>query len=1017
MEKKYKSGILFGALISCAVLLSGCNNVGNNNVQSLEVQNKIVARHGLQGIDSLTNADVGINFRDVAYGNDIYMVVGSNGSIYTSSDTTLWTEQRGVTNVNLNAVAYNTKFKKFYAVGDTGKVFTSADGVAWIEYKTINKSVNLQSISVLPDGNEVIGGDQGFIFEVVFFDEEGKRNLVNPHNMKSKDGDENSFVTSIASGSSYLVSGSSTGSLNARLDDLDDSKGWEYTGSNNVSGVTDIFYNSQKSSFISLSKDGYINQTDAKVFKSSWSALSYTNYPSTENYNAGITANSVAVDHNSPYTFIVGGDKNNKDTNNKDTFIRYTKDISKWDSSNNIDYPKTGSLNKVRCFSGKPEPMCIAVGDKKAIVIIKIKDDEIKPEPIDITDPKIIAFIPKDGSVGVGINPLLDITFNKPVESVNNSNIKMYEEKVAPDTEVKLPIFRASENKDDYKFIPAHQLTKFTDYLVVVESGIHDAHGKRIVGETFHFKTGSTSYPEVKVVNPADGATGVSPSPNIDVTFSEPVEHVDTSNVKLHEGSATGGLIAITEPKSTDMINYLFAPKTNLKPRMQYCIVFGTGITNLDKVGLQTEHISCFTTGSTSSLSVNMIKPLDEEINVSIVPRLEFQFSKSVTGVNSENVTLHEDSADGPIVKIGNITESSDHISYSTFTSERLKLNTIYYIVFGAGIKEVGDPGNTLPITDFHFQTRPDDIVAIMPGNKCVYRYKLSGEIFCAKIPKNNAMLKGIYSKEYDRYITIGEGGDGVLGKGLTAWSDFVTGTKNNLRAIAILNPRKPVVVAVGDKGAIVVSDNMGDSWTVKTSPAGAKNLKNIYSDGDELFIAADGGDLLYSDDEGKTWKLKGDIVGLSTKGDQSVLNSNGKYHIIGSTSGIVYTSTDRMKSWEEQVQLTTLLDGKSVNQYLYDNDLGLNILFASWNKIFTATNEELSTGKWNKVAGFETGTRIDFTGASISADGALYMVGNEGTKAVGNPGSIYMSASGQHWIKVGTVTNDSFNSVVAIDK
>lgn len=63
------------------------------------------------------------------YANNIFVVVGSNGAILTSTNGTSWTKRVvNITN-HLFSICYGNSL--FVAVGDTGTIITSADGIAW----------------------------------------------------------------------------------------------------------------------------------------------------------------------------------------------------------------------------------------------------------------------------------------------------------------------------------------------------------------------------------------------------------------------------------------------------------------------------------------------------------------------------------------------------------------------------------------------------------------------------------------------------------------------------------------------------------------------------------------------------------------------------------------------------------------------------------------------------------------------------------------------------------------------
>jgi len=72
----------------------------------------------------------------VAYGNNKFVVIGSDGYISNSSNGRQWTtQQQGYTNLPNKAIAYGNG--KFVAVGDDGYTSVSIDGTTWTAPKQI----------------------------------------------------------------------------------------------------------------------------------------------------------------------------------------------------------------------------------------------------------------------------------------------------------------------------------------------------------------------------------------------------------------------------------------------------------------------------------------------------------------------------------------------------------------------------------------------------------------------------------------------------------------------------------------------------------------------------------------------------------------------------------------------------------------------------------------------------------------------------------------------------------------
>jgi len=82
------------------------------------------------------------NLYGVTYGNSTFVTVGDNGTILTSSDGTTWTERDGLrstwaTPKYLKGVTYRKKL--FVAVGRNGLILNSPDGITWKQRKSGTK--------------------------------------------------------------------------------------------------------------------------------------------------------------------------------------------------------------------------------------------------------------------------------------------------------------------------------------------------------------------------------------------------------------------------------------------------------------------------------------------------------------------------------------------------------------------------------------------------------------------------------------------------------------------------------------------------------------------------------------------------------------------------------------------------------------------------------------------------------------------------------------------------------------
>jgi photosystem II stability/assembly factor-like uncharacterized protein len=80
----------------------------------------------------------------VTYGNNIFVAVGDNGTILTSTDGVSWTRRTSPTTQGLYSVTYGNGL--FVAVGNNGTILTSTDGVNWTQ-RTSGTSNDLYGVT------------------------------------------------------------------------------------------------------------------------------------------------------------------------------------------------------------------------------------------------------------------------------------------------------------------------------------------------------------------------------------------------------------------------------------------------------------------------------------------------------------------------------------------------------------------------------------------------------------------------------------------------------------------------------------------------------------------------------------------------------------------------------------------------------------------------------------------------------------------------------------------------------
>ena len=89
---------------------------------------------------------------DVIWKNGMFIGVGDNGTIVTSTNGAQWTSRASGTNSTLHSVCWIGN--KYIAVGNNSTILSSADGISWAYRYLIDPNVNLYSVA--SNTNEVV---------------------------------------------------------------------------------------------------------------------------------------------------------------------------------------------------------------------------------------------------------------------------------------------------------------------------------------------------------------------------------------------------------------------------------------------------------------------------------------------------------------------------------------------------------------------------------------------------------------------------------------------------------------------------------------------------------------------------------------------------------------------------------------------------------------------------------------------------------------------------------------------
>lgn len=95
------------------------------------------------GINWSDKAEISASLMEIAYGNGVYVVVGNEGAIYTSTNLSNWTKRASNTSLKLVGVSFGKGL--FIVTGDNGIILTSSDGINWTMQESNTTSYLIRS--------------------------------------------------------------------------------------------------------------------------------------------------------------------------------------------------------------------------------------------------------------------------------------------------------------------------------------------------------------------------------------------------------------------------------------------------------------------------------------------------------------------------------------------------------------------------------------------------------------------------------------------------------------------------------------------------------------------------------------------------------------------------------------------------------------------------------------------------------------------------------------------------------
>jgi large repetitive protein len=177
----------------------------------------------------------------------------------------------------------------------------------------------------------------------------------------------------------------------------------------------------------------------------------------------------------------------------------------------------------------------------------------------DVTAPILATLNPTHEATGVSAGANLVITLDEDVQKGGSGNIVI--QQIAGGTFATIPVGSANVTVSgaDVTIDPASDLAGLTGYYVEIDSGaIEDLSSNAFTGfsgsNTWNFVTGNADLtaPIIAALSPTNGATGVSVSTDLVISFDEDVKKGSSGNIVIQQrAGGTFETIAVTSPNVT----------------------------------------------------------------------------------------------------------------------------------------------------------------------------------------------------------------------------------------------------------------------------------------------------------------------------------------------------------------------------------------------------------------------------------------------------------------------------------
>jgi methionine-rich copper-binding protein CopC len=336
--------------------------------------------------------------------------------------------------------------------------------------------------------------------------------------------------------------------------------------------------------------------------------------------------------------------------------------------------------------------------------------DNSPTDSSDKTAPTISSTSPSSGATTISISANITVTFSEEIDSstINTSNITVQ------DSNGNVVKGVVSYSNRVATFNPISDLSYFTTYTVLVGIGVRDTSGNYIASlpnTSWSFTTeanNDTSAPTISYSSPSSGATNISATTDITITFSEDMDPstINTTNISMFDNASNSvsGTVTYSSKVAT------FSPSSDLNWSTTYTVMVGVGVKDSSgnpMAGGGGWHFTTATSMSAVRPTISSVYPTSGADNISLSDNITITFSGAMdtstiitsNTLNGTNITLQDSS--GNSIQ-GAITYNNQVATFNPLSD--LSYSETYTVTISTSV--ANSSGNTLAMPySWSFQT------------------------------------------------------------------------------------------------------------------------------------------------------------------------------------------------------------------------------------------------------------------------------------------------------------------------